>query len=147
MGLLEFASILRFARGGEPSPEERHEIFREAALLTLARATSADTRIRHVEVETVRTVLRGLIDADVDAAEIRTAAKSELFEEQPLEGFLSAVTAKLDPADRIAILHGLRDVIGSDGRISRYEIDYFDTVARALDATPSEIAGLVRSET
>lgn len=146
MSLLDFGCLLRFVRGGDPSPEEKHELFREAALLALARATSADTHIDNIEVETVQRVLDDLIGAQISVADIRLAAKSELFERQPLEKYLSDVTGKLEPADRTAILRGLGDVIRSDERISRFETDYFDGVARALEATPSEIAGLAPSE-
>jgi len=142
MGLLEFGNILRFICEGEPSAEEKRELFRETALLALARATSADTHIDNVEVETVQAILRDVIGEEISVADIRTAAKSELFEKEPLESYLSGVAKKLDVGDRITILRCLGDVIRSDERISQYETDYFDTVAQALKATPSEIAGL-----
>ncbi|MBW2314113.1 MAG: TerB family tellurite resistance protein [Deltaproteobacteria bacterium] len=145
MSLLDFDNLLRFIRGGEPSPEERRGLFREAVLMALARATSADTHIDNIEVETVQTILRDVLGEEISVADIRTAAKSELFEKEPLEKYLSGVARKLDPGDRITILRCLGDVIRCDERISEYETDYFDTVARALEATPSEIAGLARS--
>jgi uncharacterized tellurite resistance protein B-like protein len=142
MGLLEFGNVLRFICEGEPSAEEKRELFRETALLALARATSADTHIDNVEVETVQAILRDVIGEEISVADIRTAAKSELFEKEPLESYLSGVAKKLDVGDRITILRCLGDVIRSDERISQYETDYFDAVAQALKATPSEIAGL-----
>ena len=43
MGLVDFGNILKFLRGGEPTPEERKQLFKEVAIMALARATSADT--------------------------------------------------------------------------------------------------------
>jgi hypothetical protein len=43
----------------------------------------------------------------------------------------------------MTIMHGLAQVIRSDERVSHFETDYFDMVANALKATPSEIVGLV----
>ena len=59
MGLADFKSILSALTGNsEPTEEERQQLFKEVALMTLARATSADTNIKHVEVETVQDVLK-----------------------------------------------------------------------------------------
>ena len=51
MGLVEFDGILKFIGGGKPTPEERRELFKEAALMALARATSVDANIKKIEVE------------------------------------------------------------------------------------------------
>ena len=48
----------------------------------------------------------------------------------------------LDQTQRVTLLRCLTEVIRSDERISHFETDYFDMVARALNATPSEIAGM-----
>ena len=45
--------------------------------------------------------------------------------------------------DRMIIMQSLAEVIRSDERVSRFETDYFDLVANALKATPSELSGLV----
>jgi len=146
MGLADFKSILTFIRGGDPTPEEEKQLFKEAALMTLARATSADTHIHHVEVKTVQRILLEVTGEEVSVAEIRVAARSDLFEKKPLEKYLSGVGRKLESADRTTIIQSLAAVIRSDDRISHFETDYFDTVANALRATPSEIAGLVALE-
>ena len=44
--------------------------------------------------------------------------------------------------DRVAVVHLLAEVIKSDTEISVLEVDFFDMVARALNASPAEIAGL-----
>ncbi len=140
---VKFTNILRFILGGDPTPEERKLLFKEAAFMALARATSADTNIKHVEVETVQRVLKKVTGEEVTLSNIRVAARSDLFERQPLEKYLSGVGGKLEPGHRMAILRSLGEVIRSDERISPSETDYFDVVANALKATPSEIAGLV----
>ena len=139
---VKFTNILKFILGGDPTPEERKLLFKEAAFMALARATSADTNIQNVEVETVQQVLNKVTGEDVTLADIRLAARSDLFERQPLEKYLSGVGGKLDAGQRVAILHGLGEVIRSDQRISPSETRYFDMVAHALKATPSEIFGL-----
>jgi len=145
MSLVNFGSVLKFVRGGEPDPEEKKQLFKEVALMALARATSADTNIQGVEVETVQRILRNATGEDVSIADIRLAAHSEVFEKEPLEKYLSGVGRKLDVGDRVSIMLSLAEVIRSDERVAQFEIDYFDMVANALRATPSEIAGLVRA--
>jgi uncharacterized tellurite resistance protein B-like protein len=143
MSLVEFSNILRFIRGDEPNPEEQRELFKEAALMVLARATRADTNIESVEVETVRRILAKVTGEEFSVADVRVAANSEIFEKTPLEKYLSGVARKLDAEDRMTVVQSLAGVIRSDERISRLETDYFDMVANALKLTPSEIAGLV----
>ena len=143
MGLIEFKNILKFLRGDEPTADEKNELFKEAALMVLARATSADTNMKAIEVKTVQEILQRVTGEEISLADIRTAAHSELFERRPLDKYLSGVGRKLDVKERVTILHCLADVIRSDQRISHFEADYFDMVAGALKATPSEIVGLV----
>ena len=143
MSLVDFGNILKFVRGGEPTPEEKKQLFKEAALMALARATSADTNIHHLEVEAVQQILKRVTGEEVSVADVRVAAGSELFEKQPLEKYLSGVGRKLEAGDRMTIMHSLAEVIRSDERVSRFETDYFDMVANALRMTPSEIIGLV----
>ncbi len=57
MSLVDFGNILKFFGGTEPSPEEQKVLFKEAALMALARATSADTNIKQVELEHVQGLL------------------------------------------------------------------------------------------
>jgi len=143
MSLVDFENILKFVRGGEPTPEERKQLFKEAALMALARATSADTNIHHLEVEAVQQILKKVTGEEVSVADIEVAAGSRLFEKQPLEKYLSGVGRKLEAKDRMTIVHCLAEVIRSDERVSHFETDYFDMVANSLKMTPSEIIGLV----
>jgi uncharacterized tellurite resistance protein B-like protein len=143
MSIIEFKRILRLVRGEEASQDERDELFQEVALMVLARATSADTNMQKVEVEKVQDVLKRVTGVEISIAEIRTAASSAVFETTPLKKYLGSVSRSLDAASRMTILDCLIEVIQSDDRISHFETDYFDMVAEALKAKPSEVAGLV----
>ncbi len=143
MSLMEFANVLKFLRSGEPSAEQKKELLKEVALMTLARATSSDTNIQTVELESVQKILMRVTGEEIGLADIRTAAQSEIFERQPLDKYLAGVGRKLDASGRMIILRCLAEVIRSDARVSHFETDYFDMVAGALSATPSEIVGLV----
>ena len=143
MSLVEFKSILKFVRGDEPTADEKKQLFSEAVLMTLARATSADTNIKTVELETVQKILCRETGEDISLADIKTAAQSYLFEKQPLEKYLAGVGRKLDSQDRVTLLRCLAEVVRTDERVSDFETAYFDMVAGALKATPSELIGLV----
>ncbi len=143
MSLVKFGSILKLLR--EPTSEEKQQLFKEAAFMALARATSADFNIQKVEVEAVQRILKRVTGEDVSISDIRVAANSELFERTPLDKYLSGVGQKLEARDRVTIVLSLAEVIRSDDRVSHFETDYFDMVANALQATPSEIIGMVPS--
>ena len=145
MALSAFSNIKRLFGGSVGSDEERRELFKEAMLLTLSRAADADTSVRAVEIDTVRKVIEREIGDSVDAADVRLAAKSELYERAPLSSYLSQVSRSLLPEQRSTILRCLREVVQSDREVTMHEVDFFNQVAAALNATPAEIAGLSAS--
>ena len=57
MSLLDFGTIMKYF-SDETTDEDRRELFKEVALMVLARATSSDTNIRCVEVTSVQQVLK-----------------------------------------------------------------------------------------
>ncbi len=141
-----FSNILKIFGGKEPTEEEQSVLFKEAALMALARATSADTNIKQVELEHVQALLREATGEEFEIGEIRTAAKSEVFESQPLEKYLASVAKKMKNEYRIKLIELVGRVIHVDDRVSQMEIDYFNRVAAALNATPAEVLGLVADE-
>jgi uncharacterized tellurite resistance protein B-like protein len=145
MAIADLSSVLKIFGGSEPTEEERQALFREVLLMTLSRATSADANIDTAEVDTVQTILKKTLGDDIDAAEIRVAAKSEIYERAPLPDYLASVAKKLDSAERVAIAEALAEVIRSDCRISEREVNFFDMVAKALKITPAELAGIIAS--
>ncbi len=146
MSVGDFSSILKFFGGSQPTPEEQEELFKEAAMMALARATSADTNIKQVELEHVQDLLREATGDEYSIGDIRTAAKSEVFESQPLEKYLAGVAKKLENHDRIKLIQLVGRVIHVDDRVSQLEIDYFNRVAAALNATPADVLGLMAEE-
>ncbi len=143
MSLVKFASITKLIRDNSGKVKHKQELFQEVLLMVLARATRADSNVETVEIARVREVLKQHLDMDFSDAEIRTAASSEIFETQSLERYLASATRKLDERERTIILIALASVIRSDEEIRVFELDFFDRVALALRATPSEIAGLI----
>lgn len=142
MSLLNFESITKLVR---ESGEKKHkqELFKEVMLMVLARATRADSNVEKVEIAQVREVLRDTTGEEFSEADILTAASSAAFETRSLERYLSSATRKLTENERVIILSSLAAIIRSDDEIRYFELDFFDKVALALKATPSEIAGLI----
>lgn len=143
MSLVKFSKITKLF--GENKRREKHkqELFQEVMLMVLSRVTREDSNIENVEIMKVQEVLKEELGQDISEAEIRTAASSEIFESQSLERYLATATRKLDERERMVIMLSLASVIRSDQQIRGFELDFFDKVALALRATPSEIAGLI----
>jgi uncharacterized tellurite resistance protein B-like protein len=142
MTIAMLGKVLKVFGGGEPDAGEQKQLFKETLLMTLARASSSDTNVETVEVDTVREILKRVTGEDISAADIRVAARSELFESTPLEKYLSRVARKLRLEDRVTILRSLAEVLRSDVTVSQLEVDYFDKIAGALDVNPAALAGL-----
>lgn len=142
MSLLNFESITKLVReSGEK--KQKQELFKEVMVMVLARATRADSNVEKVEIAQVRDVLKETTGEDFSEADILTAASSAAFESRSLERYLSSATRKLTENERVIILSSLAAIIRSDDEVRYFELDFFDKVALALKATPSEIAGLV----
>jgi uncharacterized tellurite resistance protein B-like protein len=134
--------LLKGLFSGADSETSSRQLLKEILLLVLARATRADTNIETDELETVQSILTGVLGETISLADIKLAANSEMFERRSLDRSLTKATRKLSDEDRILILQCLAQVFRADNQIRESELDYFDRVANALKATPSEIAGL-----
>jgi uncharacterized tellurite resistance protein B-like protein len=143
VGLEAFPIIGRIFRGKAPSDQERQELFKEALLLTLARATRSDVNISPVEIESVQEMMKTVAGEDVSEADVRVAAHSELYEQASLKDYLGVVGRKLLASDRSRLLECVAEVIRSDRKITTSEIEFFNSVVSWLGATPSDVAGLV----
>lgn len=142
MSIASLKGVLNIFRGVDPSPEEQAQLYKEVALLILARATAADSNINQVEVEKVRNVLKARTGEDFSAAEIRVAAQSELFESAPLERYVRSSARKLSWQNRLLIAEALADVIEADQRVTERETTFFNQIAAALELTPAQLIGL-----
>jgi uncharacterized tellurite resistance protein B-like protein len=143
MSLVNFDSLKKLLSDGGSKDKHRQELFKEVMLMVLSRATRVDSNVEAVEIAKVQEVLKEQLGQEFSAAEIRTAGSSSVFETQSIERYLSTATRKLDERERVIILASLATVIRSDDEIRFFELDFFDKVALALKATPSEIAGLI----
>ena len=141
MALIDFSSIKELIN--EMSVGKDDEVlFKEVLLLVLARATRVDSNVDSIEVTHVQKALKELTGAEFSDGDILTAASSEIYETQSLERTLANAAHKLGQEKRAKILSCLSDLIRSDSSIRYQELEFFDDVARALKASPSEIAGL-----
>lgn len=122
------------------------DIFNEAVLMTLSRATIADTNIKHIELETVQQIVKETTGEEVSLADIRIAAKSRLFESAPLERHLVSVGKVLDLEQKISLLDSIVKVILSDERVSPREVRFLNIVADSIGVTAAEIMGLRLTE-
>ena len=142
MSLANLRNVLKIFGGGQPTEAERQELIKEALLMTLSRATKSDTDIRPVEVDTVIRIIERETGESITSADVRVAAKSELYESAPLDQYLGRVSRSLAPRERTNILKCLAEVILSDVRVSPHEVDFYNWIAKALQVTPAELAGL-----
>lgn len=143
MGIADLRNVMHVFGGGEPDADAGSDLFREVALMTLSRATSSDSNIQSTEVSTVQRALSRLCGQNISEADIRVAARSELYERATIDKYLSKSAKKIAVEDRVELLNALADVIKADVRVSEREIEFFNKVAGALQVSPAELAGLV----
>ncbi len=143
MAIADLSSVLRIFGESSPSEENQKELYSEVLLMTLARASSSDANIHPVEIETIQQIMQRETSQELTEADIRKAARPELYESVNLRRYLRSVQRQLKPEDRITIVQALADVMKSDTQISVLEIDFFNRVADALRITPAELAGLI----
>ncbi len=142
MSIADLSNVLSIFGGSESDPEAQKQLFKEVLLMTLARASSSDSSIQAIEVKSIQGILRRETGDEFSVADVRKAARSDLYEKVPLRKYLSSASRKLSSEDRVKIVRTLAEVIRSDTEISVLEIDFFNTIADALKATPAELIGL-----
>ena len=141
MALIDFSTIKDLITDLSAGKDEE-VLFKEVILLVLARATRADSNVESIEVEHIQKALRELTGEEFSRGDILTASSSEIYETQSLERTLANAARKLGQEKRSVILSCLADLIRADSSVRDQELEFFDQVATALKATPSEIAGL-----
>lgn len=142
MALDKFLNFSNIFKGKKFDAEREDELFRETLILTLSRMTRADLNTEPAEVDAVIEFVSSATGANISAATIRTAASSELFETTPIEKQLRKIARHLNSDHRVVIAKGLVEIIGTDGRVSDNEKEFFNSVVTALEVTPAELAGL-----
>ena len=143
MASADLKNVLNIFGGADVSEDQQNELFKEVLLMTLARAADADINIQTVEIEKIQQILKSNTGEEFSSADIREAARSELYAQATLRKYLGSVNKKMSAEHRALTIQALAEVFRSDSNVSVLEIDFFDRVAVALQVTPSEIAGLV----
>jgi len=146
MAIADLNYVLKLFGGSDVSEDHENDLFEEVLLMTLARAADADISIQHVEVERIQAILKEHTGKDFSSADVRVAARAELYAEASLVKYLRGAHKKLTDAHRSEIVQALADVFRSDSTVSGLEVDFFNNVVSALDVTPAQIAGLVAGD-
>jgi len=146
MAIADLKNVLKVFVGSELSADRQKDLFEEALLMTLARAADADVSIQHVEVERIQQILKEHTGKDFSSADIRVAARQELYAEATLVKYLRGVEKKLSEGQCSEIVQALADVFRSDSTVSALEVDFFNNVVSALNVTPAQIAGLIAGD-
>lgn len=146
MALADLKNVLSIFGGSDISDDKRNELFKEVLLMTLARAADADINIQSAEVDRIQAIIKDHTGEDVSAADIRVAARAELYAEAELRRYLAKVHSKMPPEHRAKTVHALADVFRSDAVVNPLEVDFFNGVAEALRVTPAEVAGLIEGQ-
>ena len=133
MSFFSMSGISKLFGGASLTEEERANLAKEVMLMTLVRAAASDTNIKSVEIDKVQEVLQARTGEEIPTSEIRVAANSALFEKVSLDKYLARSGRDLELEERVEIINALREVIGSDDRISEMEQDFFNMVVKALD--------------
>ena len=143
MAIADLKNVLKIFGGSEVTEDQQNELFKEVLLMTLARASSSDANIQEIEVESIRGILKRETGDDFSVADVRKAARSDLYETVPLGKYLASASRKLSSPDRVRIIQTLAEVIRSDTEVSVLEVDFFNSIAEAIKATPAELMGIV----
>jgi len=142
MAIADLKNVLKIFSGSEVSADKENELFKEVLLMTLARAANADVSIQQTEVDLIRKILKSHTGEDFSAADIRVAARAELYAEATLVKYLNSVYKKMSEAHRAETVQALADVFRADQSVSVLEQDFFDNVVKALRVKSWQVAGL-----
>ncbi len=146
MAIADLKNVLKIFGGSDVSEEAKQELYKEVLMMTLARAADADINIQTVEVDKIREIIADHTGDECSRGDIRVAAREELYAHATLIKYLTSVRGKLDSQHRAGIIDALHEVFKSDQAVSVLEVDFFNSVVEALQATPAEVAGLVAGE-
>jgi uncharacterized tellurite resistance protein B-like protein len=146
MALADLKNVLNIFGGSDIGEDKQNELFKEVLLMTLARAADADINIQSIEVERIQEIIKQHTGEDVSSADVRVAARAELYAEAGLRKYLAKVHSKMKPEHRAETVQALADIFRSDHVVNPLEIDFFNGVAESLAVTPAQIAGLVAGD-
>jgi uncharacterized tellurite resistance protein B-like protein len=146
MAIADLNYVRKLFGGADVSAEHENELFEEVLLMTLARAADADISIQNVEVELIQGILKKHTGKEFSTADVRVAARAELYSEATLVKYLRKAEKRLSEAHCTEVVQALTEVFRSDATVSGLEVDFFNNVVNALNVTPAQIAGLVAGD-
>lgn len=146
MAIADLKNVLKIFGGSDGGDDAGAELYKEVLLMTLARAADADINIQTVEVDRICEILKEHTGQKFSSADVRVAARDELYAEASLRKYLASVRGKLSAKERADIVQALADVFRSDQSVSVLEVDFFNGVADALKVTPAGLAGLIAGD-
>jgi hypothetical protein len=109
MSIADLSTVLKIFSETKLDDELQDELFAEALLMTLARASSSDANIHAVEVESIQQIMLRETGTEVSTQDVRKAARTELYESAPLKRYLGSV--RRGPA------HDSRSACGAERRL------------------------------
>lgn len=146
MSIADLKNVLMVFGGSGVDEGRQKDLYEETMLMTLARAANADVSIQAEEVDIIQEILKKHTGREFSKADIRVAARAELYAEATLVKYLRRVEKELTEAQCSEIVRALTEVFRSDLTVSALEVDFFNNVVNALNVTPAQIAGLAAGE-
>ena len=146
MAIADLKNVLKIFGGSDIGEEAQKDLFEETLLMTLARAANADVSIQNVEVESIQAILKKHTGKEFSAADVRVAAREELYAEATLVKYLRRAEKGLTELHCTQIVQALIELFRSDQTVSALEVDFFNNVVTALNVTPAQIAGLTAGD-
>lgn len=146
MAIADLTNVLKIFRGSDLGEDRQRDLFEETLLMTLARAANADVSIQNVEVESIQAILKKHTGREFSPADIRIAAREELYAEATLVKYLRRAEKGLTEVHCSEIVQALIELFRSDMTVSALEVDFFNNVVNALNVTPAQIAGLTAGD-
>lgn len=135
--------LVHLLGGGSVSEEQQLELYRETLLLALARTAYADRNVADEEVAKAQELYCKHTGESLSVAEFKHAARSDLFETMPLQRNISRAATVLSIECRRDIVEALIALVKADENISPNEIEFFNTVVKALNVSYADVAGLI----
>lgn len=140
LGLAEYMRAGKSSASSESATPEN--LVHDTLLRTLARLSSADTNIKNVEVETIASLYEDLTGNAVTTAEIRVAARADLYEDGSFTKYLSGIEGEIERDGKRLIMDAMCTVVRADGSVSPLEVDFFNDVAKALRVDAADLKDL-----
>ena len=88
MAIADLNYVLKLFGGSDVSVDHENDLYQEVLLMTLARAADADVSIQRVEIERIQEILKAHTGKEFSSADIRVAAREELYAEATLVKYL-----------------------------------------------------------